>query len=60
MRLQAVYFWILIMISTTGFSYLYLSSLFTVGFLVTGLIMVCLAYIAIDLKEEEEWDERQQ
>lgn len=59
MRLQEVYFWLLMMIVTTVYSYLYLSPLFTVSFFITGLIMASLVYMAVEIKEEE-WDEKQQ
>ncbi|MDN4523075.1 hypothetical protein [Fictibacillus fluitans] len=59
MKLQEVYFWLLLMIVTTVYSYLYLSPLFTVSFLITGLIMASLVYMAVEIKEEE-WDEKQQ
>ncbi|KSU85376.1 hypothetical protein QUF84_14395 [Fictibacillus enclensis] len=59
MGLQEVYFWLLMMIVTTVYSYLYLSPLFTVSFFITGLIMASLVYMAVEIKEEE-WDEKQQ
>ncbi|WHY74774.1 hypothetical protein [Fictibacillus enclensis] len=59
MGLQEVCFWLLMMIVTTVYSYLYLSPLFTVSFFITGLIMASLVYMAVEIKEEE-WDEKQQ